>query len=141
MARSDEPFTNLGPEADARQLRSFRRFFLRDTDEEGNRADYIVWKKRRPFNNLRLSELKHPWCKRWALNYEPEVNRKASRHGGYYCASRDIPDWCEWPEGMGYGPQDGAPPSNEDIIMIGKPNPASTAVNGVYCRRRKPGAR
>ena len=121
------------------ELASYNRF----CEEYGDGGEFaqnvcILWDTDRPFSTLKLSELNHPWCDQWSLSVDPEVNAQLSAELGYYCSSRSIPSWCEWAEGMGYGPQIGKQEKIESQMIIPVLfNPASKPVNFPHCRRRK----
>ena len=132
LAEADDPYK--GPAADApdREFHSFLRFCRLPEGASASRADWTacLWQPSRPFGGHRKAELDNPWCTRWRRNVGPS--------GGYYCSSRSLPEWCIWPEGLGYGEQDDdddhAP--GEEIILASPLNPDSVPVHGVYCRRR-----
>lgn len=138
LAERGEPYRGLLPNVSPAERLSFNRFCVEYGDGvETSLEDCVRWRTDRPFNNLRLSELDHPWCNRWALSVSPNENPELSAERGYYCASRNIPSWCEWVDGLGIGPQDGA-----SDLLNGSPkvfptiDPASRAVNFPHCRRR-----
>lgn len=132
-------YKGLLPTATEAERKSFNRYCLRYGD--GTEVPPNVcreWKADRPFNNLRLAEIKHPWCKQWSLAVDPAVNAELSATNGYYCSSREIPAWCEWTDGLGIGPQIDDPPPVKDsiIIPVGSPIPSYRAVNFPHCRRK-----
>ena len=135
LVRSGGPYLGLDDLVSAKARKSYLRFRVANINEDGETLPDLRWSEERPFNNLRLKELAHPWCRRWALAVKPEVNAKKSKRFGYYCAAREIPSWCDWADGMGYGLQDGDSPGLDRILVLF--DPASAPVNGVYCRRRK----
>lgn len=130
----------------AREKASFNRFCSEfDIDYVSGERTCVVWQSGRPFNGLRLAEVEHPWCERWDLQVDPEVNPELSKVSGLYCASRHVPDWCERPFGWGAGVQDEAlrdesANSQENVIVLTTGAPIayeSTPVITVFCARRK----
>lgn len=123
------------------QLASYLRFCDSKTGESTpDGVPLCNWMTQRPFNGLRPLELTHPWCRRWrAHSAGPNRSRRASQVG-YYCSDRAVPDWCVWPEGLGYGPQDGAKAPVDALITVSV-RPTSIALNGIHCRRKAPHAK
>jgi hypothetical protein len=118
------------------QLDSYLRFCEEKTGEVIDGIPLCHFSKSRPFSGLRLAERKHPWCRQWKLAVSKSVNPEMSHEMGFYCADREIPSWCTWGEGFGYGAQINSKPSNIDFVGASL-DPSSLPVNGLYCRRRK----
>ena len=129
-----------GPREDAPALEraSFLRFCKVSRGFSGSyseRLEYCDWEPDRPFNGRRLTELKHPWCERWARVRDLPPNKdRPSSLGAYYCAKRSIPTWCDWADGMGIGPQIGAKPNDAEIIPI-RWISGSQFMHQTFCRR------
>lgn len=136
VARSNGPYLGLEDGADLKQLKSYQRFTVRLKNSAEQHVFDLRWDSNRPFSGLRIDELRHPWCTRWGRAISSDINPEKSRSFGYYCASRRIPEWCESAGGLGYGIQDGQPVAQVETVMA-PPNPAFTAVNGVFCQRRR----
>jgi hypothetical protein len=135
-ALNAEPYMGLADEYTSIQLASYMRFCESKTGEiTPENVPLCNWMKKRPFNGLTIAERRHPWCKQWKLAVPVTTNAALSKEMGYYCANRVVPSWCEWGEGLGFGPQAGENPSSQEIIMVTL-NPSSRPVNGQYCRRR-----
>lgn len=139
MAETGESYSGLAPDATVAQRESFNRFCVEYADGREQPANVCVrWQTDRPFNSLRLSELAHPWCARWSLAVNPNVNAELSAELGYYCSSRSLPEWCDWEDGLGIGRQINSrnvPDSDRPIIPVLQ-NPSSRAVNFPHCRRK-----
>jgi len=134
-----------------REKASFNRFCAEfDFDYVSGERACVEWSLERPFNGLRLVEVEHPWCNRWDFQVDPEENPEHSRIRGLYCASRHVPDWCEWPFGWGAGVQDQAlkeeplhdePEAsgrNEIVLTVGAPIVyESSPVIAVFCARKR----
>lgn len=131
---------------DMRQIRSSLRFCQYPAGKPADLASQIqecVYSKYRPFSGRDLSDRQHPWCKVW---YEAGKPRPASssRLAPYelYCADRNVPHWCVWPDGVGFGPdlemirRMRNKESSDDVILGTLINPDSISVRGVFCRRR-----
>ena len=104
--------------------------------------DSCVYSPARPFSGRSLADRQHSWCKTW---YEAGEVRKASSTRlaphGLYCAERDVPEWCEYPDGFGFGPSlemiERARKGIDQEATIGiLVNPDAMPVRGVFCRRR-----
>lgn len=139
VARTDQPYDDNDASAPQAERLSHRRFCQRATSEHGL-GEECSWDRSRPFSGLVLKELRHPWCAKWAPVLERRKFGAKSARYGFYCADRRVPDWCAWPEGLGYGRQVGQTSPGEEIIPV-LFNPESRAINGIYCRRRAPNAR
>ena len=141
VAETGESYGGLPTNSTPSQRASFNRFCEEfESDPHGGGDRCWKWKRDRPFDGRRLSEREHPWCQRWALAIDPRVNPELSEELGFYCASRSIPDWCEWVDGLGNGPQDDAPINTDPeavIIPAGPLDPTSRAINAPHCRRKK----
>lgn len=131
-----------GPHSDdaPAEIASFFRYCKLPAGFSGTfeeRRDMCSWDVNRPFNGRRLSELKHPWCQRWIKTPDrPAMDDDGwAISGAYYCAKRSIPEWCDWAEGMGIGPQlDAKSDPNAEVIPIGWGS-GSQALHRTFCRR------
>ena len=135
-ARLEYGFLGLSGPYDQRQLGSYLRFCATKTGElTTDGVPLCNWSNDRPFNGLRSREIAHPWCRRWRAD-PVRLRKSANAHlAGYYCSDRAVPDWCVWPEGLGYGRQDGVlMPEGDYIAVLNRPS--SITVHGVYCRRK-----
>jgi len=102
-----------------------------------------IYEQDRPFSGRNLQDREHGWCRVW---YEAGRIRPASRDraapNGLYCASRRVPDWCVFPDGLGRGPDLAAirrmqgKGKVDDLFPGTLINPDAMPVRGVFCRRR-----
>ena len=140
VARTDQPYEDNDTSASQAERFSHRRFCQRTTKGHGSNDENCSRDLSRPFSGLVLEERRHPWCAKWMpVLAKQKFGAKSSRYG-FYCADRRVPDWCAWPEGLGYGRQVGQTSAGEDVIP-NLFNPESIAINGVYCRRKASNAR
>lgn len=140
VARTDQPYDDSDTSASQAERLSHSRYCKRTTTGHSSNGENCSRDLSRPFSGLVLKERSHPWCAKWTpVLSRQKFGAKSSRYG-FYCADRRVPDWCAWPEGLGYGRQVGQSSAGEEIIPV-LFNPESRAINGIYCRRRAPNAR
>ncbi len=141
VAREDGGYRRPDESDGDRALRSSLRFCTYPAGKPATsigQAESCEYSPSRPFGGHELRNQTHPWCVTWkeAAPVRDASFTRRPRYG-FYCAARKIPSWCEWADGLGYGPDLTKKPSgaqNERIpILI---NPDSIAVRGVFCRRR-----
>ncbi len=140
VARTDQPYDDNDPSASQAERLSQKRFCQRMASGHSSNGDNCSRELSRPFSGLVLEERRHPWCAKWTpVLAKKKFGNKSDRYG-FYCTERRVPDWCAWPEGLGYGRQLGQTSVDEEIIPV-LFNPESRAINGIYCRRRAFNAR
>ena len=135
-ARAETGNVGLARPFSQQQLASYLRFCGSKTGElSSDGVPLCNWMTQRPFNGLRPVELAHPWCRRWRSHSVDQNRSRLETQVGYYCSDRAVPDWCVWPEGLGYGPQDGSNTPVDAFITVSV-RPESIALNGIHCRRK-----
>lgn len=141
-AASNMNFREISSERTVAQRASRNRFCEEFGDGVNFSSDTCIrWSTERPFNALRLDEMEHSWCKVWKANVDADVNPELSAQMGYYCALREVPDWCATAGGMGLGPQiDASRQASPQVIIPVQVNPAGTPVNFTYCAKRNANA-
>lgn len=104
----------------------------------------------RPFNGYRLAARAHSWCRVWKDKKTLQLVHPASARldssasrNGYYCAVRDVPQWCAAPRGFGLTPSNSPefPDPNQKnesgIYVLGTyDRDMLNAVVGIYCGRK-----
>jgi hypothetical protein len=118
----------------------------------GATADWCPYAKNRPFNGYRLQPRLHAWCNAWSdkSTLEPicsmpgangntpdcsvQSQRGTNSEGGLFCSKPQVPQWCDWVEGLQGGPPSAG--SSAEYMPIGV-RLEGYPVNGIYCRRRK----
>lgn len=131
------------PDASEDQRVSYNRFCEEFVIGENSKSKCHIWNSYRPFDGSRIVEIEHPWCERWALNVDPSVDRDSSGEFGFYCADRNVEDWCLEAGGLGAGLQDGVSypkPKDRIIIPLAMLDTRGVPVNFPFCKRSRNGA-